>query len=68
MNKYSIRDKDGRLWTLETDAKEEAVKTAIKFLDSVTFITIPKLENLLLEYGYAVASTIIPEPTEDFVF
>lgn len=68
MNKYNVRDKDGILWALETDAKEEAVKTAIKFLDSVTFITIPKLENLLLEYGYATGSNIIPEPTEDFIF
>lgn len=61
-----IKDGEGRLWNLTTDANRDIVSSAIKFLRELDNRRMVELINLLEGYGYFVEANLLREPSIDF--
>lgn len=61
-----IKDGEGRLWNVITDANRDIVGTAIKFLREMDNKRMVELINLLESYNYSVEANLLREPNVDF--
>ena len=66
MNEYLIKDGEGRLWEVETDAPSDVVTNAMKFLRSSGHRHMKDVHDLLETHGYKAESNILIVPSVDF--
>lgn len=55
----TIKDTEGRLWNVKTNATYDSISVGIKFLREIGNVHMSGLEKLLLSYGYEFQCSII---------